>query len=304
MITSPAATRNLLGVDLGGTNLRAGLVANGSALIDPTVLAEQAAPTNLEELASTLRRILTDAERRGPIEGIGITVPGIVDEGVCRWVPNLPHLDGHRLDELLGREATVANDAQLALLAEASLGAASDVDDAILLAIGTGIGSAVLSGGRVVSGQRGAACSFGWACLDVDDPGDHRAGWLERHAAGPVFDSLGSAGVPPRGTVELMDAARHGEPRALAAIEGPARILGTALAGAVALLNPALVLFAGGVTDSLDVLGPRIGGAMDRQLPPHLRGTPLVAGRFGPRAGLIGALVAADRGSRWQEIRT
>ena len=67
----------------------------------------------------------------------------------------------------------------------------------MLLAIGTGIGSAVLSDGRIVRGSHGAAASFGWACADVADPGDDRHGWLERHAAGPVLDAAGAAMTPP-----------------------------------------------------------------------------------------------------------
>ena len=77
--------------------------------------------------------------------------------------------------------------------------------------------------------------------------------------------------------------------------------LGTALAGAVALLDPAAIILAGGVAASLDVLAPLILAPLKRQLPPHLRGIDLRAGQFGPRAGLIGAAVAGRARSRMEE---
>ena len=83
----------------------------------------------------------------------------------------------------------IGNDAQIALLAEASAGAAKGMSDAILLSIGTGIGSAVLANGSIVAGSRGGACSFGWACADMDDPGEDRSGWLERVASGRALDA-------------------------------------------------------------------------------------------------------------------
>ena len=72
--------------------------------------------------------------------------------------------------------------------------------------------------------------------------------------------------------------------------------LGTALAGAVALLDPGLVIISGGLADAVDVLAPSLRAALTRQLPPHLRDIEVVGGALGPSAGLIGALVAAVAG--------
>src|SRR6185436_5576862 len=84
----------------------------------------------------------------------------------------------------------IGNDAQIALLAEARAGAAKGMSDAILLSIGTGMGSAVLANGAIVAGAHGGACSFGWASADADDTGDERSGWLERVASGRALDAI------------------------------------------------------------------------------------------------------------------
>ena len=157
----------------------------------------------------------------------------------------------------------------------------------------------MLSGGRIVAGAGGGACSFGWAAADLDDPGEDRSGWLERHASGRALDAAAQALGLQSGTA-LVNAARSGDTAARAALEPPMRALGTALAGAVALLDPQAIILAGGVAASLDVLAPLILEPLRRQLPPHLRGIALKPGQFGPRAGLVGAAFAGARGPAWR----
>src|SRR6185295_12344301 len=136
---------------------------------------------------------------------------------VARWVPNLPFLDGVDIAGLVpAQTVAVANDAHLALVAEATRGAAKDLNDVVLLSIGTGIGSAVLVDGRIVRGAHGGACSFGWASADVTDAGDERHGWLERHASGRALDAAGEAALDGQ---SLVARARQGDPASLASID-------------------------------------------------------------------------------------
>jgi predicted NBD/HSP70 family sugar kinase len=291
----------LLGIDLGGTRLRAAVA--GPAPVEPVALGDEPAPASVEAL---VERVSAHAAAGAPLAGIGITVPGLVDGTVCRWVPNLPYLDGVDLADALsalGTPVVAGNDAQLALLAEASQGAAAGSRDALLLAVGTGIGSAVLCEGRIARGSHGGACSFGWACADAGDAGHARLGWLERQASGRALDVLGAGLDPPRDARGLISAARAGDPAAVEALDGVADVLGTTLAGAVALLDPEVVLVAGGVAAALDVLGPALRAALDRRLPAHLHGVPVRAGAFGPDAGIVGALLAARTGAEWWDVR-
>jgi glucokinase len=298
----------LLGIDLGGTRLRAAWAGAADEAVEPRTLGSGPAPRSTHDLVAIVgaHAAAVAGAGGGDIDAIGITVPGLVDGTRCRWVPNLPFLDGVDLAEILsplGAPVVAGNDAQLSLLAETRLGAAVRARDAILLAVGTGIGSAVLIEGRIARGSHGGACSFGWACADPADGGHARSGWLERQASGRALDELGARLEPPRDGHGLIAAARAGDADATAALDRVADVLGTTLAGAVGLLDPELILIAGGVAAAIDALAPSLTAAIDRRLPAHLHGVPVVAGVFGPRAGIVGALVAARSGAVWWEVR-
>src|SRR5690606_35089071 len=152
---SEGMTDTILAIDLGGTNYRAGSASrdNPAAV---TTLGEWAAPTTRDAFLDMLR---TQLETLGA-KRLGLGIPGLATGTVCRWVPNLPYFDGRDLAEALpGIEIGLGNDAQLALLAEVGAGAAKGLTDVVLLAIGTGIGSSVMSCGRIVAGAGGGACS-------------------------------------------------------------------------------------------------------------------------------------------------
>jgi glucokinase len=288
----------VLAIDLGGTNLRAAISTGDVGAM--TVLSHEPAPTGLDAFSARISALCAQA---GSIEALGIAVPGLVEGSACRWIPNLAFLDGADIQALFpDLRVALGNDAQIALLAEAVEGSAKGMSDAILLAIGTGIGSAVLANGRIVAGAHGGACSFGWACADIKDHGEERSGWLERVASGRALDALaGQIGLADGR--QLIAAAKAGQLAAQTLLEVPARQLGTALAGAVALLDPQAVLISGGLADALDAIGPPLLAAMRRQLPPHLRGLELKSGLFGSRAGLVGAALAGQAGSGWRQIR-
>lgn len=282
--------------DLGGTNLRAGL-ATGEDMNEPTSLGRWPAPRDLAEFRGRISGLIDEHHAAR----IGIAIPGLASGTRSVWVPNLPYLDGVDLATLFPQlSVALGNDAQMALLAEAECGAAHAFSDVILLAIGTGIGSAVLADRRIVRGYSGAAASFGWAAASTDDPGDDTHGWLERMASGRAMDACARQAGLADGAA-LVALARTGDERASEYLSPPAVALGTALAGAVALLGSQAVVVSGGVADSLDVLAPPILAAMQRNLPPHLRGVQLMAGAFGSRASLIGAAIAARRSQLWEE---
>lgn len=288
----------VLAVDLGGTQLRAGLCA-AAAPAAVEHIGAWPAPKGLDGFREAIARMAHDhgAER------FGVSVPGTARGTRCLWIPNLPWLDGVDLAGLFPNLSIgLGQDAQLAMLAEVSAGAAKGLSDAMLVAIGTGIGSAVLSGSRIMRGGQGTACSFGWACADLDDEGHDRDGWLERQASGRAFDAIGrQAGFSDgRG---LLAAARAGNATAIDALARPAKALGVSLATAVALLDPQTVILAGGVAEAADVLVPMVRAAMEKQLPPHLRRVRIEAGSFGKDASLVGAAFAGARGQQWDEIR-
>jgi glucokinase len=281
-------------IDLGGTNLRAGVIAEDPAA-EPQPVGHWPAPESLGALRDRIHGLVSahGASR------IGVAVPGLATGSRCVWVPNLPYLDGVDLASAFpDARLALGNDAQLALLAEAAHGAAQTVSNAILLAIGTGIGSAVLADGRIVRGANGAATSFGWANADMRDGGDDKHGWLERQASGRALDALAGRAQLKKGA-DLIAAAADGQADAKAILAGTANALAATLAGAVALLGSEAVIVSGGVAEGIGVLTPMILPALRRQLPPHLRAIEIVTGRFGPRASLYGAGLAACEHALW-----
>jgi predicted NBD/HSP70 family sugar kinase len=290
-MTAPAP---VLAIDLGGTSLRAG-IADSARPEAVRQIGSWPAPRTLYAFNELIAHLL--AEQGASRLGIGI--PGLARGTVCAWVPNLGYLDGIDLARLFPNiEIALGNDAQFALVAEASAGAGRGLTDVILLAIGTGIGSAVLADGRIVKGSNGGACSFGWAVADPGDKGDDRSGWLERHASGRALD-IAADRLGLGGGMALIAAVRNGHPAASAALIQSMGKLGTALAGAVALLDPQKIIVAGGLAAEADVITPPALSALRRHLPPHLRGIEIAPGYFGPRAGLVGAAFAGSRGKLW-----
>lgn len=286
--------KRILAIDLGGTNMRA---ATGHDATSLQGLCHEAAPQSLDAFTARVEALCREA---AGAEALGIAVPGLVEGTTCRWVPNLPYLDGIDLGRLFVKmPVAVGNDAQIAMLAEAREGAAKGMSDAILLAIGTGIGSAVLTGGHIVAGARGGACSFGWASADLDDSGVERDGWLERTASGRALDRAARALDLADGNA-LVLAARAGNGPALEAVEQAARRLGVALAGAVGLLDPQAILVSGGIAQALDVVASPLLAALRRRLPPHLGSIDIRPAAFGARASLVGAALAGAIGSGWR----
>lgn len=287
-------TSPVLAIDLGGTKLRAGR-ADACEPAEVIQIGSWPAPQNLEAFRELVAGLLVECGA----SRLGIGIPGLARGTVCAWVPNLGYLDGHNLEDLFPNvEIALGNDAQFALLAEVSAGAGKGLSDAILLAIGTGIGSAVLAESRIIKGSGGGACSFGWASADVGDRGDDRSGWLERHAAGRALD-LAATELGLEGGAGLVEAVRQGQPAAEASLARAMESLGTALAGAVALLDPQTIILAGGLAAEADVIVPPTLSALRRHLPPHLRGIEIIQGHFGPHAGLVGAAFAGSKGQLW-----
>ncbi|MGI6851500.1 ROK family protein [Mesorhizobium sp. 1B3] len=287
-----------LAIDLGGTNLRAGL-SDLAAPHNIEKIGHWPAPADRAHFEEFIKKLM-DAHA---ISRIGIAVPGLAIGTTCVWIPNLPYLDGLDLATVFpGSSIALGNDAQFALLAEASAGAAKGLSDVILLAIGTGIGSAVLSSSRIVPGAHGGAVSFGWASGDPADIGDDRDGWLERNASGRALDRLAIKAGLESGAA-LIAEARMGDRKSRQLLDQAAAALGTALAGAVALLDPQRVLISGGVAEAFDVLEAAVLSALRRQLPPHLRGITLAPAAFGTGASLAGASIAAFKGKDWEKVR-
>ncbi|MBF6330191.1 ROK family protein [Nocardia transvalensis] len=302
-----------VGIDIGGTNIRASVVDGAGEVLDtvqaPTPHAEQALEDGLE-------RAVRELCSRHTIGAVGLAVAGFVDEtrSSVRFAPHLPWEDtpvAHRLGERLGLPVILEHDANAAMWAEYRFGAAAGAHNGVLVAIGTGIGAALLVGGELYRGSYGVAPELGH--LQVVPHGRAcpcgKRGCWERYCSGTALVETAIemlATDPVRSTIlarevfrdpgsltgrRVAGAAQDGDPVALRVMADFARWLGLGLAFVSDIFDPDLIVIAGGVSssaplfldDARDHYAASITGARHRPLA-RIRTTQL-----GEAAGMIGA---------------
>lgn len=156
----------------------------------------------------------------------------------------------------------------------------------MLVAVGTGIGGAVMIGGRIWRGHRGSAGAWGWLPAEGGSD-DSRHGQLEQVASGSALSAQAAALDPACAAPELVDRARAGDEAALAELECFARRLGRGLAAIASVVDPEVVLLAGGLSSAMDVLAPALEHAIHSYGSPDGRQVPVRAAELGPEAGVV-----------------
>ncbi|HEX4706045.1 MAG TPA: ROK family protein [Pseudonocardiaceae bacterium] len=295
---------NVIALDVGGSQVKAGIVDGG--LRDVHTLSR---PTNrlagvvpLDQLTGLITELSDMATDRGlDVRAVGVAVPGIVDErrGHVRLAANLgwhDHPIGSLLADRVALPLRIGHDVRSGGLAEFTVGAAKGVADTLFVAIGTGIAAAVRCGGSDVSAG-GFAGELGHLVIDpagAPCPCGAR-GCLETIASAQaiVRDYLRRTGnrVTAADVATLVDA---GDPVAAEVWRVAVAALATALAAAVSLLAPEVVVVGGGLAECGDVLLRPLRVEVARRLS-FQRRPAIVTARFGAQAGRIGAALLAWR---------
>lgn len=257
-----------IGVDLGGTNLRAAAIRESGALIEKV-----AGSTNLHEGRDAILQDLVDKisalrEKHGEtsLAGVGIGVPGFIDmeEGRVIGSNNLPQLDGVPVrDEVyrrVGVPVVLENDANAAALGECWMGAGRDVDDLVLLTLGTGIGGGIIVGGRILHGAVGMAGEVGHLTVltDGNPCGCGNVGCLEKHASATAVEAMAHLmGLPDGSTPKDVERlAQEGNERAKVVYERMGVALGIGLATLISIFNFPLYLLGGGLLPAWKFFAP------------------------------------------------
>jgi predicted NBD/HSP70 family sugar kinase len=281
-------TAYAVGADVGGTRVRVMVqdVATGAR----SGITETAVPGTTDGLVDAVARSVAQLCDDGRVSSVAVGLPGQVDGDRCVWVPNLRFLDGSPLARLLGdrleTSCRLSNDAQATLVAEGREGAARGHADALLVAVGTGIGGAVQLGGRIVTGAHGCAGAFGWLPL-AGGPRDDDHGEWETAASGRSLEALGE----PWGSVQnMLAAARAGDATAGETVTAEGRLLGRGIAALTSVFDPGIVVFAGGLVQAFDLLEKPMREALAEYASPAGRSVPIVPAALGSAAGVIGAL--------------
>lgn len=263
--------RYSIGVDLGGTNLRAAAITEQGQ-----VLARMAGHTNLKEGRDAVIddivlsiRALRDQFGSEPLAGVGVAVPGFIrmKEGLIVGSNNLPQFDSFPvrdvISERLGKPVILENDANAAALGEKWMGAGRGVNDLILLTLGTGIGGGIIMDGRVLHGFVGMAGEIGhMTVFPGGNPcGCGNDGCLEKAASATAItamarlmqlgDGLTSADVYQ---IALGDSENAWKARRIFELMGTA--LGIAIGNLVNIFNAPLYLLSGGPLPAWDLFAP------------------------------------------------
>lgn len=301
-----------LGVDLGGTNIKAALVdAEGN------ILNESSVPTNLPRQAeavcddiAALCTALADGVR---VHGIGVGCPGTVDGGVVRYSNNLNWHNFAMADYLQGKTGLpvrLANDANAAALGEALAGCAQGAESAVIVTLGTGVGGGVVLNGKLLTGYTGAASEPGHTVI-CDTPNAPlctcgRRGCFEAYASATALIRMTRQAmdahpesalhtVAANGTVNgrtAFDAAELGDAAAKQVVDDYIHYLAVGIANLINMFFPQVIGLSGGVANQGENLLRPLRAAVkpmifgDEYAKKH---TTLTTCTLGYRAGVIGA---------------
>ena len=315
-----------IGVDLGGTNLRAAVADTDTGRIyhqrkRPTLAAEGQEAV-IQRIVQLIRDLTQESRVQDcDIKAVGIGVPGTLDldNGVINFLPNLP---GKWLnvplraivEEQVGLPVALINDVRAITLGEWTFGAGRGVENLVCLAIGTGIGGGVVVNGQLHLGIGGTAGEFGHHVVEVNGLpcGCGGKGCLELYASGPAIAAMGVKEVMHGHTTrigELVDhdlnridaeiivqAAKEGDPIANGILQRAGMYLGIAVGNILGVLSPQRVIFGGGVSRAADLLlAPIVRTVNERVHAVPVSKVDFVLAELGINGGLIGAALWARR---------
>lgn len=304
-----------LGVDLGGTKIAAALFSSKGEILD-----ESLALINNREGEDVCELIISLCNKLIPIDyncekkglRIGISVPGIAYSKSGKvWAPNIPGWDEFPLKERIlakftGCEVAIESDRTCYILGEALRGAAKGCENAIFIAVGTGIGAGILIDGRILHGASDIVGATGWMALKPPYTNSYDScGCFETHASGNGIAGMAGKYIEESGeysgvlanlphgkitAIEIFDAYEKGDPFAMRVIDEAIELWGMAAANFVSLLNPEIIIFGGGVFGPAGTLIDRIyEEALKWAQPLSIRQCKFSLSRLGSKAGLYGA---------------
>jgi glucokinase len=313
-----------VGVDVGGTKIAASAIDEDGQILRR---ARRETPAqDPDQIAHAVAEVVTElaggARQDETVRAVGVACAGLIDRAgeTVVFAPNLAWRDEPlkaRLEDLVGLPIVLENDANAAAWGEFRFGAARDVDDMVLVTLGTGVGGGIISDGELLRGAHGMGAEVGHLRVVPDG---HRCGcgnkgcW-ETYASGTALvreaRALVAGGSPHAGALAdrcdgdatrltgqmVTEVARGGDPAATELLEDIGRWVGEGAASLTAVLDPALIVLGGGVSAAGElVLGPA-----QASFARHLTGrghrevTPICLATLGNDAGMIGAADLAAR---------
>ncbi len=306
--------RTVVGIDLGGTNVQGARVDG-----DGSILEKSRLPAEVEEGGEHLVAVMAEVGKRLKGDGtlaVGVCSPGIIDYEKGMSVSeavNIPDWDGmeiaRRMQDALSLPCFVDNDANVAALGEAWVGAGAGEKVVLMLTLGTGIGGGCIVDGRVYRGKSNMVSEFGHisvdahgrvcacgnqGCIEVYASANAVAARAREYLLGRHKSSMLKAAGGDIGGVDaklVCDEAREGDALASRVLDECCVYLAAGIGNLINAYNPSVVILAGGMSLAGDVLTGRLERelASGRAYPPILADCRLTVSKLGDDAGVVGA---------------
>lgn len=290
-----------IGIDIGGTNTCFGLVNENAEIIFQSEIKTKNFPKiedYLTELVKQIKDLISHCPEPENILGVGIGAPnGNYYKGTIELAPNLPFkgiipiknmLEMLLLNEGWNLKVTITNDANAAGIGEMIYGAAKGVNDFIMITLGTGVGSAIVSNGKMIYGHDGFAGEVGHTIVEIDgrECGCGRKGCLETYSSATGIRRTALSLLKQENSPSILreieekdingyticKAARKNDALALKCIDLTARMLAIGVANAVAVTSPKKIIFSGGLSKAGDLLLTPFKAYLEENLYPVFRG--------------------------------
>jgi glucokinase len=305
----------VIGVDLGGTFIKAGIVDNlGNILLEDSIPTEaEKGPEHVVVQISKIVRKLSEKFDSGEILGIGIGAPGQVDPaGAVKYPPNFPGWGvvylAQEVQKETGIEAVVDNDANVAAIGEAKFGAGKEHPNFIMVTLGTGIGGGIIIGGKIYRGPTGGAGEIGHVSIKFDGPkcncGNY--GCVESYVGQRYLSAWVAKELennPNSKIIELVNgdlskiepyiislAAEQGDEFAINVWKKAGFYVGVMLASVMNLFDINVAIVGGGVAKAGKVLFDAMNQTVkSRALKPIAEKAIVIPSQLGNKAGILGA---------------
>ena len=260
-----------LGVDLGGTNIKAALVSENGEIVK-----EAAAPTNLprtaQEVCDDIAALCLQLGAGEPVAGIGVGCPGTVCDGVVLYSNNLDWHDFAMADYLqakTGLPVCIGNDANVAALGEFWKGGGQGCENIVFVTLGTGVGGGIIVEGRLLHGTHGSGAELGHMVLDPRETavcGCGKRGCVEQYCSATGIVRLAKLRLDKDGAAsslraltdltcrDIFDAGKAGDAVALEILDQYYDYMGQFLGSVCSAVDPEAVVIGGGVSKAGHVL--------------------------------------------------
>jgi glucokinase len=308
------------GIDVGGTKIAGGVVDEDGTIVEE--LRVESPATDADAIESAIADLVTELRSRHAIEAVGVGAAGYVDKAraVVLFAPNVAWRNEDLKGELEKRvdlPVVIENDANAAAWGEFRFGAGHDVEDLMLVTVGTGVGGGLVLDGEVYRGANGVGAEIGHMRVVPNGIlcGCGKHGCFEQYASGSALvreaRALALSGAMiAQGMLRhaggdlnkitgplITEVARQGDPGAIQQLAELGRWLGEGVASLTEVLDPGVVVVGGGVSEADELLlGPTREAFAGQLVGRGFRPIPEIRkARLGNRAGLIGAADLARR---------